>query len=170
MGERAARGIYAGTGPVSQHELKRLGYIEHCERNPAARGFLVRYDHHQARMHDARVAAAQAAAAAQSPAAQGYTQSRQSSQSGASSSSHQSGSGGWSIPSSVVQCESGGTNAGPNGSGASGYYQIIPSTWQAYGGGQYAPSAYQATAAQQAAIAAKIWNGGAGASQWSCAG
>ena len=151
MGERAANVIYSGHGKVSEHALKVLGYIERCQRNPAAQGFVRGYDHHQAQMHHARVVAAQAAAAARA-------------------SQPSAGGGGWAIPSSVVQCESGGRNLPPNYAGASGYYQIIPSTWIAYGGAQYAPSAYQATAQQQAVVASRIWNGGAGASQWVCAG
>ena len=151
MGEGAANLIYSGDGEVSEHALRVLGRIERCQRNPAAQGFVRGYDRYQARLHHARVAAAQA------PAAQ-------------ASSQQTGGSGAWAIPDSVVRCESGGQNLAPNSAGASGYYQIIPSTWQAYGGGQYASSAYQATAAQQATVASRIWNGGAGASQWVCAG
>jgi Transglycosylase-like domain len=133
-----------------------------------------RYDRLEGRLHRARVAAARARAAARLQATQASASSGQTSSSPtrttASSSSPQSSGGGWAIPDSVVRCESGGQNQPPNAAGASGYYQIIPGTWQAYGGGSYAPSAYQATAQQQAAIASKIWNGGAGASQWDCAG
>ena len=149
MGEGAANLIYSSHGQVSEHDLKLLGYIERCQRNPAARGFVRGYDRYQAQMHHARVVAARQAAAAGSSSLR---------------------AGGWAIPGSVVQCESGGRNLPPNYAGASGYYQIIPSTWQAYGGSQYALSAYQATAQQQAAVASRIWNGGAGASQWVCAG
>jgi Transglycosylase-like domain len=177
MGERAARRIYSGHARVPEHDLRLLGYIEHCLRNPARHGLLTRYDRHQGRMHRARVSAARAAAAAHLQAAQQQQyQSRESAPSQApassssSSSSQQAGGSGWAIPSSVVQCESGGQNQPPNSAGASGYYQIIPSTWQAYGGGSYAPSAYQATPQEQATVASKIWNGGSGASQWTCAG
>ncbi|MFZ0041437.1 MAG: peptidoglycan-binding protein, partial [Solirubrobacteraceae bacterium] len=46
-----------------------------------------------------------------------------------------SGSGGYSIPSGIVDCESGGNYSAVNpSSGAGGAYQILPSTWQAYGG------------------------------------
>ncbi len=76
--------------------------------------------------------------------------------------------GGWSIPYSIVLCESGGQNDPPNSAGASGYYQIIPSTWALFGG--TGPAAYLASKAEQDAVAARIWNGGAGASNWVCAG
>ncbi len=79
----------------------------------------------------------------------------------------QSGSGGWSIPYAVVLCESGGQNLPPNGAGASGYYQIEPATWKGFGGS--GPAAYLASKAEQDTVAAKIWNGGAGASNWTCA-
>jgi septal ring factor EnvC (AmiA/AmiB activator) len=76
------------------------------------------------------------------------------------------GSGGWAIPYAIVLCESGGQNLPPNGAGASGYYQIIPGTWKLFGGS--GPAAYLASKAEQDAVAAKIWNGGAGASNWTC--
>ena len=78
-----------------------------------------------------------------------------------------SSGGPWSIPWPIVQCESGGTNTPPNSAGASGYYQIIPSTWRLFGGS--GPAAYLAPKAEQDRVAAKIWNGGAGASNWVCA-
>ena len=76
--------------------------------------------------------------------------------------------GGWAIPYAIVLCESGGQNLSPNSAGASGYYQIMPATWKLFGGS--GPAAYLASKAEQDAIAAKIWNGGAGASNWVCAG
>jgi septal ring factor EnvC (AmiA/AmiB activator) len=76
-------------------------------------------------------------------------------------------SGGWAIPYSIVLCESGGQNLPPNSAGASGYYQIIPSTWSSFGGP--GPAAYLASKAQQDAVASRIWNNGAGISNWDCA-
>ena len=77
-------------------------------------------------------------------------------------------SGGWAIPYAIVLCESGGQNLSPNSAGASGYYQILPSTWKLFGG--TGPAAYLASKAEQDAVASRIWNGGAGASNWVCAG
>jgi len=77
-------------------------------------------------------------------------------------------SGGWAIPYPIVLCESGGQNLPPNSAGASGYYQIIPGTWKGFGG--TGPAAYLASKAEQDAVASRIWNGGAGASDWVCAG
>jgi septal ring factor EnvC (AmiA/AmiB activator) len=74
--------------------------------------------------------------------------------------------GPWAIPWPVVQCESGGQNLPPNHAGASGYYQIIPSTWRLFGGS--GPAAWKASKAEQDRVAARIWNGGAGASNWVC--
>jgi septal ring factor EnvC (AmiA/AmiB activator) len=129
----------------------------------------------------ARAAAAAAAAAAQA-AAQAQAASASSSSSGSSSvssgssssgSSFSSGpalgpSGGWAIPYPIVLCESGGQNLPPNSAGASGYYQIMPATWAGEGG--TGPAAYLASKAEQDAVAARLWNGGAGASNWVCAG
>jgi peptidoglycan hydrolase CwlO-like protein len=74
---------------------------------------------------------------------------------------------GWAIPYAIVLCESGGQNLPPNGSGASGYYQIEAATWKGAGGS--GPAAYLAPKSEQDAIAAKLWNGGRGASNWTCA-
>ena len=76
-------------------------------------------------------------------------------------------SGGWAIPWSVVQCESGGQNFTPNSAGASGYYQFMVATWKGLGGST--PQAYQASKAEQDRLAAKLWDGGRGAGNWDCA-
>ncbi|MFL5823050.1 MAG: transglycosylase family protein [Solirubrobacteraceae bacterium] len=76
-------------------------------------------------------------------------------------------SGGWSIPYPIVQCESGGQNLPPNYASASGYYQILASTWSLYGGS--GPAAYLASKAEQDAVASRIW-AGQGPSAWVCAG
>jgi peptidoglycan hydrolase CwlO-like protein len=81
--------------------------------------------------------------------------------------SHYGPGGPWAIPWAIVQCESGGYNHPPNWAGASGYYQIIPSTWSGFGGS--GPAAYLASKAEQDRVAALIWNGGAGARNWDCA-
>jgi septal ring factor EnvC (AmiA/AmiB activator) len=94
---------------------------------------------------------------------------------GASGGSSGSGSGGgglgasagWAIPYAIVLCESGGQNLPPNSAGASGYYQIIPGTWKDFGG--TGPQAYLASKAEQDAVASRIWDGGKGASNWTCA-
>jgi len=87
--------------------------------------------------------------------------------SGGGGASGQSSGGPWAIPWAIVQCESGGVNHPPNSAGASGYYQFMPQTWRALGGST--PNAYQAPKAEQDRLAAKLWNGGAGASNWDCA-
>ena len=76
--------------------------------------------------------------------------------------------GPWAIPWPIVQCESGGQNLPPNGAGASGYYQMLPSTWKGLGGST--PHAYLASKAEQDRLAAVLWAGGAGAHNWVCAG
>jgi len=73
--------------------------------------------------------------------------------------------GPYSIPTYIVMCESGGNYGAVNASsGAGGAYQILPSTWQLYGGKgepQNAPKA------EQDRIAAEIW-ADSGSSAWVC--
>ncbi len=72
----------------------------------------------------------------------------------------------WAIPSSIVQCESGGNYSAVNpSSGAGGAYQILPSTWKLYGG---TGRPQDASPAEQARIAALIW-ADSGSSAWECA-
>jgi peptidoglycan hydrolase CwlO-like protein len=74
--------------------------------------------------------------------------------------------GPYAIPTYIVMCESGGNYGALNPStGAGGAYQILPSTWRAYGG-QGLP--HQAPPAEQDRIAAMIW-ADSGPSAWSCA-
>jgi septal ring factor EnvC (AmiA/AmiB activator) len=74
--------------------------------------------------------------------------------------------GPYSIPTYIVMCESGGNYHALNASsGAGGAYQILPSTWAAYGG-QGEPQ--NAPKAEQDRIAAEIWRD-SGPSAWSCA-
>jgi septal ring factor EnvC (AmiA/AmiB activator) len=75
--------------------------------------------------------------------------------------------GPYSIPTYIVMCESGGNYGAVNpSSGAGGAYQILPSTWQLYGGSGAPQSGSKA---QQDQIAAQIW-GDSGGGAWVCAG
>jgi septal ring factor EnvC (AmiA/AmiB activator) len=74
--------------------------------------------------------------------------------------------GPYSIPTYIVMCESGGNYSALNpSSGAGGAYQILPSTWDLYGG-KGAP--HEAPKAEQDRIAAEIW-ADSGGSAWVCA-
>ena len=75
--------------------------------------------------------------------------------------------GPWAIPYAIVECESGGQNLPPNSATASGYYQFIDSTWRGLGGST--PKAFLASKAEQDRLAARLWDGGRGASNWDCA-
>jgi muramidase (phage lysozyme) len=73
--------------------------------------------------------------------------------------------GPYSIPAYIVMCESGGNYSALNASsGAGGAYQILPSTWQLYGG-QGEPQ--NASKQEQDRIAAEIW-ADSGSSAWVC--
>ncbi len=75
--------------------------------------------------------------------------------------------GPFSIPAYIVMCESGGDYGALNASsGAGGAYQILPSTWELYGG-QGEPQ--NAAKEEQDRIAAEIW-ADSGGSAWVCAG
>jgi septal ring factor EnvC (AmiA/AmiB activator) len=74
--------------------------------------------------------------------------------------------GPYSIPTYIVMCESGGNYSALNpSSGAGGAYQILPSTWELYGG-EGLP--HEASKAEQDRIAAEIWVD-SGPSAWVCA-
>jgi septal ring factor EnvC (AmiA/AmiB activator) len=73
--------------------------------------------------------------------------------------------GPYSIPAYIVMCESGGNYGAINpSSGAGGAYQILPSTWELYGG-QGEPQ--NAPKAEQDRIASEIW-ADSGSSAWVC--
>ena len=73
--------------------------------------------------------------------------------------------GPYSIPTYIVMCESGGNYSALNpSSGAGGAYQILPSTWELYGG-QGEPQT--APKAEQDRIAGEIW-ADSGTSAWVC--
>ncbi len=73
--------------------------------------------------------------------------------------------GPYAIPTYIVMCESGGNYSALNpSSGAGGAYQILPSTWELYGG-QGEPQ--NAPKAEQDRIAGEIW-ADSGPSAWVC--
>ena len=77
------------------------------------------------------------------------------------------GGGDYVIPESIVMCESGGNWEAVNpSSGAGGAYQILPSTWELYGG---EGNPEDASPAEQSDIAAQIW-ADSGSAAWVCAG
>ncbi|MGH2761392.1 MAG: hypothetical protein ACRDLD_02235 [Thermoleophilaceae bacterium] len=74
-----------------------------------------------------------------------------------------SGLGGcWAIPAYIVACESGGSWGAYNGSGAAGPYQLMP-MW-----GRPFPIADVVDKRAHHRIAARLYDGGAGASNWVC--
>ena len=75
--------------------------------------------------------------------------------------------GDYAIPNAIVMCESGGNYDAVNpSSGAGGAYQILPSTWDLYGGSGKPQDASQS---QQDDIASQIWADSRGPA-WVCAG
>jgi septal ring factor EnvC (AmiA/AmiB activator) len=151
-----------------------------------------RADAYNARLAAARARIASVRAAAESEAAQlaaaaasrqatiatlrsdigGWIEDIQAARAAASAAEAQAEVGRWlggpySIPSYIVMCESGGNYSAVNpSSGAGGAYQILPSTWDLYGG---SGNPEDGSKAQQDQIAAQIWaDSGPGA--WVCAG
>lgn len=61
--------------------------------------------------------------------------------------------------SAIAACESGGNWSANTGNGFYGGLQFTQQTWLGYGGGQYAPSANQATESQQIAVAQRVLAG-----------
>lgn len=59
----------------------------------------------------------------------------------------------------LAQCESTGNWAANTGNGFSGGLQFTKSTWNAFGGGKYAPVAHQASRSEQIAVAEKVLAG-----------
>jgi peptidoglycan hydrolase CwlO-like protein len=103
---------------------------------------------------------------AEQQAAQQQAAPQQAAQQQASSGAPAYLGGPYAIPTYIVMCESGGNYHAYNpSSGAGGAYQILQSTWRAYGG-QGAPQ--DAPKAEQDRIAAEIWRD-SGPSAWSCA-
>jgi septal ring factor EnvC (AmiA/AmiB activator) len=89
-------------------------------------------------------------------------------QSGSAGQAVQQWFGDFSIPTSIVMCESGGNYGAVNPtSGAGGAYQMLPSTYQGLGGRYGSPS--KAPKWEQDRLAAKLWAGGRGAGNWECA-
>jgi septal ring factor EnvC (AmiA/AmiB activator) len=76
--------------------------------------------------------------------------------------------GSYTIPSSIVMCESGGNYGAVNpSSGAGGAYQMMPDTYKGLGGQFASPNV--APKWEQDKLAAKLWAGGKGAGNWACA-
>ena len=66
------------------------------------------------------------------------------------------GGGNWSA---IAACESGGNWSADTGNGFYGGLQFTEGTWLGYGGGKYASSANQASAADQIAVAERVLAG-----------
>jgi hypothetical protein len=79
--------------------------------------------------------------------------SSDSSESSGSSSGSSSGYGKWGP---IIECESGGDWDYNGGSGYDGGLQFAPSTWDGFGGDQYADYAWQASPSEQIAIAERV--------------
>jgi rare lipoprotein A (peptidoglycan hydrolase) len=59
---RIARTVFAGTGSVTLDQFKLLGYMERCQRVPAAQKFTRWYNRHLRSLHRARIAASKVVA------------------------------------------------------------------------------------------------------------
>ncbi len=100
--------------------------------------------------------AAHAASPAPAPAGAAPAAAPASSSTTASPSALPSGSANWAA---IAACESGGNWSADTGNGFYGGLQFTQGTWDAYGGGQYASSANEASASQQVAVAERVLAG-----------
>lgn len=129
MGMRAALAVYHGTRHVSMRNLRMLGYIERCQRDPKDQPRVRSFDHHQHALHAARMHPA--------PDPPPST--------------------GWRWPwSCIAKYESGGNPATNTGNGFYGGLQFTLQTWYAYGG-HGNPAA--ASIPEQEAVAERVLRG-----------
>ena len=109
---------------------------------------------------DALAASAPASASAPAPAPAASVSSQQSAPPASAQASAPapatSGGANWSA---IAACESGGNWSSNTGNGFYGGLQFTQQTWLAYGGGQYASSANQASESQQIAVAQRVLAG-----------
>jgi LysM repeat protein len=113
-------------------------------------------DSHQVRRGLAHAAAASAAQAPSSTAAPSTGATASSAPAASPSSLPSAGGANWQA---IAACESGGNWSANTGNGFYGGLQFTQSTWDAYGGGQYASSANLASASQQIAVAQRVLAG-----------
>ena len=108
MGERAALVIYRGDRRVTLDNLRLLGMIERCQRNPAMQPIVRTFDRHQDALHKARIAAAREASVTS-----------------------------YSWPWSCIADHEGEPPGNPRTDTGNGFYsglQFTMSTWESYGG------------------------------------
>lgn len=74
----------------------------------------------------------------------------------------------WSLPSYIVDCESGGDYTPGFGLSFGGAYGLLVSTWQQFGGLRWASQANYAPPRAQDIVAARVW-AAVGPSGWECA-
>jgi LysM repeat protein len=113
----------------------------------------------------AQAAASGPALAVASPASSAQPAATASSQTAAPAAAS-SGGGNWAA---IAACESGGNWSADTGNGFYGGLQFTEQTWMAYGGGQYASSANNASQAQQIAVADRV-EAGQGIGAWPVCG
>jgi hypothetical protein len=77
---------------------------------------------------------------------------------------------GWTVWDAIAACESSGNWHDNTGNGYSGGLQFSPSTWLGYGGGQFAPQAWEASREQQIVVAERIRAAQGGYQAWPVCG
>jgi LysM repeat protein len=142
---------WANRRQVSNPGLISVGQRLRLPGKPRVRAWLAR-----AARAEAAAAAAAPAAGSQAPAPVTSTGPVPASSSGVN----------WAA---IAACESGGNWGANTGNGFYGGLQFTQGTWDAYGGGQYASSANQATPSQQMAVANRV-AAGQGIGAWPVCG